>query len=130
MADLSALLESSRALTANLSRRELPTVNLSLEEIEAQSRRLVSQQVSGAGLIIALYDALVADLHRAVEAERRNALEERGRHLKHGFAILTQLELMLSPHEETPAEKNLRRLFISMLKPVRQAKISQWQRNP
>ena len=74
-------------------------------------RRLVSEQVSGVGLIIALYDALAADLLRAAEAERRNALEERGRHLKHGFNILTQLEVMLSSHEETPAEKNLRRFY-------------------
>lgn len=44
MTDLSALLESSRALTAHLSRRDLPAVNLSLDQIEAQSRRLVSRQ--------------------------------------------------------------------------------------
>ncbi|KAH8120687.1 nucleoporin-interacting protein NIC96 [Phellopilus nigrolimitatus] len=44
MADLSALLESSKALTAHLARRDLPTVNLSLDQIEAQSRRLVSRQ--------------------------------------------------------------------------------------
>lgn len=44
MTDLSALLESSRALAAHLPRKELPSVNLSLDQIEAQSRRLVSQQ--------------------------------------------------------------------------------------
>ena len=44
MTDLSALLESSRALTANLTLRDLPSVNLSLDQIEAQSRRLVSRQ--------------------------------------------------------------------------------------
>ncbi|THH11355.1 hypothetical protein EW145_g702 [Phellinidium pouzarii] len=44
MADLSALLESSKALTAHLARRDLPSVNLSLDQIEAQSRRLVSRQ--------------------------------------------------------------------------------------
>ncbi|KAI5120231.1 hypothetical protein M0805_000045 [Coniferiporia weirii] len=45
MADLSALLESSKALTAHLARRDLPSVNLSLDQIEAQSRRLVSRQL-------------------------------------------------------------------------------------
>ncbi|TDL28937.1 nucleoporin-interacting protein NIC96 [Rickenella mellea] len=44
MADLSAILESSRALTSHLSRRDLPSVKLSLDQIEAQSRRLVSRQ--------------------------------------------------------------------------------------
>ncbi|KAI6022591.1 nucleoporin-interacting protein NIC96 [Pisolithus marmoratus] len=42
--DLSSLLNSSRALNAHLSRPDLPTVNLSLDQIEAQSRRLVSPQ--------------------------------------------------------------------------------------
>ncbi|KAL5534677.1 hypothetical protein ACEPAG_1141 [Sanghuangporus baumii] len=44
MTDLSALLESSKALTAHLARPDLPSVNLSLDQIEAQSRRLVSRQ--------------------------------------------------------------------------------------
>ncbi|KAH8101571.1 nucleoporin-interacting protein NIC96 [Cristinia sonorae] len=43
-ADLSALLRASKALTSNVTRPELPSVNLSLDQIEAQSRRLVSRQ--------------------------------------------------------------------------------------
>ncbi|EJF58768.1 nucleoporin-interacting protein NIC96 [Dichomitus squalens] len=43
-ADLSALLNASKALTSHLSRPDLPSVNLSLDQIEAQSRRLVSRQ--------------------------------------------------------------------------------------
>lgn len=43
-ADLSSLLASSKALTSHLSRPELPSVNLSLDQIEAQSRRLASRQ--------------------------------------------------------------------------------------
>jgi nuclear pore complex protein Nup93 len=43
-ADLSALLTSSKALTAQFLKPELPHVNLSLDQIEAQSRRLVSRQ--------------------------------------------------------------------------------------
>ncbi|KAF9242364.1 Nup93/Nic96-domain-containing protein [Melanogaster broomeanus] len=42
--DLSSLLNSSRALNSHLSRPDLPSVNLSLDQIEAQSRRLVSRQ--------------------------------------------------------------------------------------
>ncbi|PIL30799.1 transporter [Ganoderma sinense ZZ0214-1] len=42
--DLSALLNASKALTSHLSRPDLPSVNLSLDQIEAQSRRLVSRQ--------------------------------------------------------------------------------------
>ncbi|KAG1777297.1 nucleoporin-interacting protein NIC96 [Suillus placidus] len=43
--DLSSLLNSSRALNSHLSRPDLPSVNLSLDQIEAQSRRLVSRQL-------------------------------------------------------------------------------------
>jgi nuclear pore complex protein Nup93 len=42
--DLSSLLTSSKALTSHLSRPDLPSVQLSLDQIEAQSRRLVSRQ--------------------------------------------------------------------------------------
>ncbi|KAG8220223.1 nucleoporin-interacting protein NIC96 [Butyriboletus roseoflavus] len=42
--DLSSLLNSSRALNTHLSRPDLPSVNLTLDQIEAQSRRLVSRQ--------------------------------------------------------------------------------------
>ncbi|EGO19481.1 hypothetical protein SERLADRAFT_453453 [Serpula lacrymans var. lacrymans S7.9] len=42
--DLSSLLNSSRALNSHLTRPDLPSVNLSLDQIEAQSRRLVSRQ--------------------------------------------------------------------------------------
>ncbi|KAJ2926873.1 hypothetical protein H1R20_g10202, partial [Candolleomyces eurysporus] len=43
-ADLSALLTASKGLTSHLSRPDLPSVNLSLDQIEALSRRLVSRQ--------------------------------------------------------------------------------------
>jgi hypothetical protein len=42
--DLSALLTASKSLTSHLSRPDLPSVHLSLDEVEAQSRRLVSRQ--------------------------------------------------------------------------------------
>ncbi|EJD55704.1 nucleoporin-interacting protein NIC96 [Auricularia subglabra TFB-10046 SS5] len=42
--DLASLLTSSKALTSQLSRPDLPTINLSLDQIEAQSRRLISRQ--------------------------------------------------------------------------------------
>ncbi|KAI3609897.1 nucleoporin-interacting protein nic96 [Moniliophthora roreri] len=41
--DLSSLLSASKGLTSHLSKLDLPSVNLSLDQIEAQSRRLVSR---------------------------------------------------------------------------------------
>jgi nuclear pore complex protein Nup93 len=49
MGDLSDLLMSSRALTSNLARPDLPTINFSLDQIEAQSRRLVARQAGASG---------------------------------------------------------------------------------
>lgn len=43
-ANLSSLLSASKALTAHLPKPDLPSVHLSLDQIEAQSRRLVSRQ--------------------------------------------------------------------------------------
>lgn len=43
-ADLSSLLTISKNLTAHLSRPDLPSVQLSLDQVEALSRRLVSRQ--------------------------------------------------------------------------------------
>jgi nuclear pore complex protein Nup93 len=42
--DLSSLLASSKALTSHLKRQDLPNVSLSLDQIEAQSRRLLPRQ--------------------------------------------------------------------------------------
>ncbi len=44
VADLSALLTASKNLTSHLNRPDLPSVRLSLDQIEAQSRRVVSRQ--------------------------------------------------------------------------------------
>ena len=43
-ADLTSLLASSRALTSHVTRPDLPSINLGLDQIEAQSRRLVPRQ--------------------------------------------------------------------------------------
>ncbi|KAG9017878.1 hypothetical protein FRB93_004689 [Tulasnella sp. JGI-2019a] len=48
MADLSSLLAESRRLTAHISRPDLPSVNLGLNQIEQQSRRLLPSQQPGA----------------------------------------------------------------------------------
>jgi nuclear pore complex protein Nup93 len=48
-ADLSALLNASKALNSHATRPDLPAVNLSLDQVEALSRRLVTRQpVNGA----------------------------------------------------------------------------------
>ncbi|KAG8834375.1 hypothetical protein FRC17_009050 [Serendipita sp. 399] len=47
--DLSTLLSESQALTAHLAPTDIPSIHLGLEQIEAQSRRLVSRQAAAPG---------------------------------------------------------------------------------
>lgn len=44
--DLSTLLSESQALTAHLAPNDIPSIHLGLEQIEAQSRRLVTRQAA------------------------------------------------------------------------------------
>jgi nuclear pore complex protein Nup93 len=47
--DLSTLLSESQALTAHLAPNDIPSIHLGLEQIEAQSRKLVSRQPAAPG---------------------------------------------------------------------------------
>lgn len=47
--DLSTLLAESQALTAHLAPNDIPSIHLGLEQIEAQSRKLVSRQAAATG---------------------------------------------------------------------------------
>ncbi len=46
---LSDLLQQSRKLTNHLSRSDLPTIQLGLDQIENQSRKLVGRSATSAG---------------------------------------------------------------------------------
>ncbi|KAF8497062.1 nucleoporin-interacting protein NIC96 [Russula emetica] len=60
--DLSSLLASSKALTSHLKRQDLPNVSLSLDQIEAQSRRLLPRQ-TGAQADTGRANYLLAQAH-------------------------------------------------------------------
>ena len=74
-------------------------------------REAATQQASGAGLVIMLYDALIGDLRRAVAALEAGDIESRCRHLKHGFLVLQQLDGLLDMERGGVAAKNLRRFY-------------------
>lgn len=57
--------------------------------------RAAVQEASPAGLVVILYDLLVEDLQRAIAALRRDAIEERSRHLKHALLVLQLLDCYL-----------------------------------
>ncbi len=65
---------------------------MSANSTELNYRRAAVQQASPAGLMVILYDLLVSDLHHAIAAMRRSAIEERSTHLKHALLVLQLLE--------------------------------------
>ncbi|KAH9176433.1 nucleoporin-interacting protein NIC96 [Lactarius sanguifluus] len=65
--DLSSLLASSKALTSHLKLQDLPNVSLSLDQIEAQSRRLLPRQ-PGAPTDAGRANYLLAQAHIDVPA--------------------------------------------------------------
>lgn len=60
--------------------------------LEATYRDCSLGGASPIGLMIALFDRLIADLRRAAEAVRRNDIEGRCRELNHALLIMGQLE--------------------------------------
>jgi flagellar secretion chaperone FliS len=50
------------------------------------------QNTSSAGLVIILFDLLIADLERAIAAIAEGNIEKRSTELKHAFLLLQQLE--------------------------------------
>jgi len=52
----------------------------------------VVRNASPIDLVIILYDVLARDLQKAISAMQAHHIEERSRHLKHGFLVLQQLD--------------------------------------
>ncbi len=74
-------------------------------------RRAAAQQASIVGLVIALYDTLATDLQRAVVAMDRKNFDDRGRHLKHGFSVLTQMDTLIDAERGGQTASNLRHFY-------------------
>lgn len=74
-------------------------------------RQAAMQQASTVGLVIALYDTLVGDLTRAVEATERRDIQTRCDQLAHGFKVLQQLEIMIDHANGGPTAISLQRFY-------------------
>lgn len=74
-------------------------------------RRAATQQASIVGLVIALYDTLAGDMHRAVTAMHQGSIEERSRQLKHGFSVLIQLDSLIDVERGGQTASHLRRFY-------------------
>lgn len=74
-------------------------------------RRAATQQASVVGLVIALYDTLAGDMQRAITAMQRNDIEDRCEQLRHGFSVLTQLEILIDMDHGGQTAINLRKFY-------------------
>ncbi len=69
------------------------------------------QQASTVGLVIALYDTLVGDLTRAIDAIERKDIQSRCDQISHGFKVLQQLEMMIDHENGGPTAVSLQRFY-------------------
>jgi len=74
-------------------------------------RKAVVESASPIGLVILLYDTLVGDIQRAIEAMKASDIEKRCQQLNHGFQVLQQLEGGLNMKDGGETAKNLSRLY-------------------
>src|ERR1700685_4307437 len=59
---------------------------------EQAYRRTAAEGATGFGLLIALYDALAADLRRAAEAQRRGDIEQRSKEAQQALLVIVYLD--------------------------------------
>jgi flagellar protein FliS len=74
-------------------------------------RQAAMQHASTVGLVIALYDTLVGDLTRAIEAIERKDIQTRCDQISHGFKVLQHLEMMIDRENGGPAAVSLQRFY-------------------
>lgn len=85
--------------------------------------RSAVQSASGVGLVIILYDLLIADLERAIAAMAQGEIEKRSAEIKHAFLVLQQLEGSLQMEEGGEAAKNLANFYSALRCKILEAQI-------
>lgn len=73
--------------------------------------RAAAQNASAAGLVILLYDLLIADLEGAIAAIAESNIEKRSGEINHAFLVLQQLEGSLDMKNGGDAAKHLSRFY-------------------
>jgi len=80
---------------------------MNLASAQLSYRRAAVQDASPVGLVVILYDLLIDDLRRAIQAMQQGAIEGRSKHLKHGLLVLLVLESGLDMENGGSAAQNL-----------------------
>jgi flagellar secretion chaperone FliS len=93
------------------------------KETELSYRRAEIKDASAVRLVIIMYDMLVADLQRAIEAVHAGDVEKRSAEIKHAFLVLQQLEGSLEMEKGGEAAKNLSFFYSVMRSKILEAHI-------
>ncbi len=93
------------------------------KETELPYGRAEIKDASAVRLVIIMYDMLVADLQRAIEAIHAGDIEKRSSEIKHAFLVLQQLEGSLEMEKGGEAAKNLSFFYSVMRSKILEAHI-------
>ncbi|MGC9199490.1 MAG: flagellar export chaperone FliS [Acidobacteriaceae bacterium] len=89
--------------------------------IELSYRKTSVAGASGFGILLALYDTLASDLHRAAEAERNNRIEERCRAGNHALLVIAHLQEWVQRSPGGKLSDQLQRFYSSLRRKLIQA---------
>lgn len=84
---------------------------MNLNDSELMYRKMAVQDASPAGLVVILYDVLVGDLVKAIEAIGTNEICKRSEHIKHALLVLQQLEGSLDMEHGAETAKSLEQFY-------------------
>ena len=77
------------------------------QQIAGQYRQRSAQGVNRVGLVVRLYDAIIEDLRRALEALRAGDVERRTAAVNHALLILAELESVLDHRQGGQVARHL-----------------------
>jgi flagellar protein FliS len=81
------------------------------KQTELSYRLAAIEGATSLGLVLALYDRLVADLQRGAEAIRVSDIEARCAALNHAHAVLGQLESWIDPESDPALASSLKNFY-------------------
>ena len=88
-------------------------------------RKAAVESASPIGLVILLYDTLVGDIQRAIEAMKAGDIEKRTGQIVHAFQVLQQLECDLNMSDGGQTAKDLSRLYRHIRAKLLEAQLKQ-----
>ena len=86
-------------------------------------RQATAEEVSGLGLLMALYDTLANNLRRAAEAERESDIPKRGREINHALLVIGHLEAWLNQGSGGELAQQLKAFYARLRRNLLQAQL-------